>query len=99
MFAITDMQQDSLLISERVKMAKITYTQIDPILTGKKMQGIIFRNGYSVKELQVLLNLSCPNPIYRWMKGKALPTVDHLYTMHRLFGIHMEDMIVTRKME
>lgn len=80
-------------------MAEITYTQIDIILTGKRIQDLIRENGYSVKELQVLLNLSCPTSIYRWMKGKALPTVDHLYMMHRLFNMHMEDMIIAREAE
>jgi len=49
-----------------------------------------------VRELQALLKLSCPQPIYRWMKGRALPTVDHLYMMHRVFGVHMEDMLVAK---
>lgn len=96
--AITDVWQDSLLAAERMgkSMAEITYTQIDMILTGKRIQDVIRENGYSVRELQELLNLSCPQPVYRWMKGKALPTVDHLYMMHRLFDMHMEDMIVAK---
>ena len=48
------------------------------------------------EELQLLLHLSCPQPIYRWINGKTLPTVDNLYMMHRVFGMHMEDMLVAR---
>jgi hypothetical protein len=32
------------------------------------------------------------------MKGKILPSVDNLYMMHRIFGVHMEDMLVARDM-
>lgn len=51
------------------------------------------RNGYSVKMLQEYLCLSCPQPIYRWIQGKNLPTVEHLYRLSRLFGVHMEDLL------
>jgi len=67
---------------------------LDSVLTGKKIHDVIFENGYSVKQIQEILGLSCPQPIYRWMHGNTLPTVDHLYRMHRIFGIHMEDMLV-----
>ena len=80
-------------------MKKITYTPLDIVKTGKRIYSVIHGNSYSVRELQELLNLSCPQPIYRWMKGKALPSVDHLYMMHRLFEIHMEDMLVARDVE
>ena len=77
-------------------MEKITYTQLDIVMSGEKIHNIIIERGYKVKELQALLNLSYPQPIYRWMKGKILPSVDHLYMMHRIFGVHMEDMLVAR---
>ena len=67
---------------------------IDAVLTGKRIHEVMIQNGYSVKELQILLNLSCPQPIYRWMKGKCLPTIDHLYMMSKLFHIHMEELLV-----
>ncbi len=66
---------------------------LDVTLTGKKMHEVIHKSGYSIKELQGMLGLSCPQPIYRWMQGKILPSVENLYKMHRIFGVHMEDML------
>ncbi|MCX4379488.1 MAG: helix-turn-helix transcriptional regulator [Lachnospiraceae bacterium] len=40
------------------------------------------------------MNLSCPQSVYRWMRGYALPTVDNLYMLSRLFDVHMEDLLV-----
>lgn len=80
-------------------MENITYVPLDIILTGRKIQSVIRENGCRVRELQALLNLSCPQPIYRWINGKTLPSVDHLYMMHRVFGIHMEDMLVAKDVE
>ncbi|MBQ2986352.1 MAG: helix-turn-helix transcriptional regulator [Tyzzerella sp.] len=55
------------------------------------------KSGYTVKDIQEYLQLSCPQPIYRWFKGMMLPTVDHLYALSILFGIHMEELIVPKK--
>lgn len=54
------------------------------------------QQGYSVKDIQHLLHLSCPQPIYRWMKGQVLPTVDHLYIIARVLHVHMEELLVSQ---
>lgn len=72
----------------------VKYPNIDIERTGLKLQSVIKAAGYSVKELQEYLHLSCPQPIYRWFKGKALPSVDHLYAISSLLGMHMEELIV-----
>lgn len=77
-------------------MEKVTYTQIDIVLTGRKIHSVLLENGCKVRQLQEILNLSCPQPIYRWINGKALPTVDNLYMMHRIFETHMEDFLVPK---
>lgn len=73
------------------------YPNIDMIKTGQKIKEYVRNAGYSVKDIQNLLNLSCPQPIYRWFKGKILPSVDHLYTLSLILGIHMEEMIVSQQ--
>ena len=77
-------------------MEKVAYTQIDIVLTGRKIHSVLLEKGCKVRQLQEILKLSCPQPIYRWINGKTLPTVDNLYMMHRVFGMHMEDMLVAR---
>lgn len=54
----------------------------------------IEKAGYTVKDIQKILQLSCPQPIYRWFKGMILPSVDHLYVLSRLLKVHMEDLLV-----
>ena len=70
---------------------------IDPKGTGRKLKRYMIQYGYNVKELQAFLHLACPQPVYRWFNGRALPTVDHLYALSKLFHIHMEDMIKINK--
>lgn len=77
-------------------MERDAYIALDSILTGRRIKSLIMEKGYSVRKLQLLLNLSCPQPVYRWIKGQTLPSVDHLYMMHRIFGVHMEEMLVAK---
>lgn len=51
----------------------------------------------SIKDIQEYLHLSCPQPVYRWIKGKILPSVDHLLMLSELFGVHMEKLLVKKE--
>lgn len=77
-------------------MDEISYITLDAVLTGKKIKRTLTEKGCSVRKLQKMLKLSCPQPVYRWLNGQAFPSIDHLYMMHRIFGVHMEDMLVAR---
>lgn len=74
-----------------------TYPNIDMIQTGKKLKKYIDKSGVSVNDIQKYLHLSCPQPIYRWMNGKILPSVDHLLMLSELFGVHMEELLVKKQ--
>lgn len=78
---------------------KPVFLSLDLILTGQRIHSVIFGNGYSVKEIQEILKLSCPQSIYRWMKGNTLPSIDNLYMLSKLFGMHMEDLLVEKAQE
>ncbi|MGN0658817.1 MAG: helix-turn-helix domain-containing protein [Emergencia sp.] len=64
------------------------------IETGKHLRQLFLEHGYTVKDIQEILGLSWPQAIYRWLKGETLPTVDHLYVLAQIFGIHMEELLV-----
>lgn len=72
-------------------------TVIDMKKTGQKLQNLTRKYGYSVKDLQYYLGLSCPQPIYRWFKGSILPSVDNLLRLSELLHIHMEDLLVKKE--
>ncbi len=73
------------------------YENIDMAKTGILLKKTIKEGGYTVKDIQNILHLSCPQPIYRWFKGTILPSVDHLYVLSRLLKVHMEDLLVTKQ--
>ena len=70
------------------------YPPIDPVRTGKKLKMLLDEAGYDVKYIQAYLNLSCPQSIYRWLKGRILPSVEHLCALSKLLNVHMEELLV-----
>lgn len=70
------------------------YQPIDQVKTGIKLKMMLKAAGYDVKYIQKYLHLSCPQSIYRWFKGKVLPSVEHLCALSRLLNVHMEELLV-----
>ena len=75
---------------------KPTYSNIDMQRTGRKLKHMIESAGYTPRIIQDYLHLSCVQPIYRWYKGKILPSVDHLFMLSELLNVHMEDLLVKK---
>lgn len=72
------------------------YPSIDLEQTGIKLKSMINAAGYDVKDIQQYLHLSCPQSIYRWFKGKILPSVEHLSALSLLMDVHMEELLVLK---
>ena len=93
------MQRMNLLVKykEGIRMSqKQTYPNIDMQRTGKKIKYMLESAGYTPRIIQDYLHLSCVQPIYRWYKGKILPSVDHLFMLSELLNVHMEDLLVKK---
>ena len=75
---------------------RITYPNIDMQRTGRKLKQMIESAGYTPRIIRDYLHLSCVQPIYRWYKGKILPSVDHLLMLSELLNVHMEDLLVKK---
>ena len=54
------------------------YENIDMERTGILLKEMFDKSGYTVKDIQKILHLSCPQPIYRWFKG-------NIFTISRSF--------------
>ena len=71
-----------------------TPASLDAVQTGRKIENAIKQSGYSIRELQEMLGLSCPQPIYRWIRGCTLPSIDNLYMLSRISGVPMDELLV-----
>lgn len=75
-------------------MSKAVYISLDVKLTGQRIHNVMIERGYTVRQIQEILDLSCPHPVYRWIHGCCIPSTDNLYRLSKLFCVHMEDLLV-----
>lgn len=60
---------------------------VDSKKTGRRIRHLMAAKGLSVRDLQNDLGLSCPQGIYRWLRGDTLPSIDNLYALQGLLGV------------
>ena len=67
------------------------------VKTGQNIMNLRVAAGLSVKDLQDIFGFATPQAIYKWQKGKSLPTVDNLYALGTLLDVPMEEILVPCK--
>ena len=67
---------------------------IDMEKTGRNI--ITLRNnvGLSVRDLQNTFGFNSPQAIYKWQRGLALPSIDNLVVLGKIFGVRIDEIIV-----
>lgn len=68
---------------------------IDMAGTGKRITDLRHDAGMTVKDLQDIFGFATPNAIYKWQHGTAMPTLDNLVILAAVFGVTVDDIIVT----
>lgn len=69
------------------------YNGIDIKATGNKIKSIMESNACSAKVLANSLGVS-NQAVYKWLNGQALPSLENLYQISKLFNVKMDDIIV-----
>ena len=67
---------------------------IDLEATGANIVRLRKSRGLTVRDLQNWFGFEEPQAIYKWQKGKSLPTVDNLYALGILLDVPMEEILV-----
>ncbi|HAG56517.1 MAG TPA: hypothetical protein DCL14_00615 [Ruminococcaceae bacterium] len=68
---------------------------IDPVATGENIVRLRKLRGLSVRDLQNWFGFEEPQAIYKWQKGKSLPTIDNLYALGALLDVPIDDILVS----
>lgn len=67
---------------------------IDPVATGENIVRLRKERGMTVRDLQSYFGFEDPQAIYKWQKGKTLPSVDNLFALGALLEVPMDDILV-----
>ena len=76
-------------------MYQKAFPVIDPVATGANIVRLRRARGLSVRDLQAFFGFEEPQAIYKWQKGKSLPSVDNLYALGALLEVPMEEILVS----
>lgn len=68
---------------------------INMIKTGERITQLRKNAGLSVRELQEIFGFATPQAIYKWQQGVTLPAIDNLVVLATLFGVKVDDILVT----
>ena len=74
-----------------------SYPVIDLAATGRNIERLRREAGLSVRALQGVFGFSSPQAIYKWQRGRALPTLDNIAVLARLLGVSIEEILVFTK--
>lgn len=75
-------------------MTNTRFPVIDPVATGENILRLRQERGLTVRDLQAYFGFEEPQAIYKWQRGKSLPTVDNLYALGALLDVPMEEILV-----
>ncbi len=69
---------------------------VDLALTGANIINLRKSAELSVHDLQMVFGFNSPQAIYKWQNGATLPTIDNLVVLAALFGVRIDDILVTK---
>lgn len=71
--------------------------EIDRKATGERLKRLLQERGMKAADLQRLLGLENHQPVYKWLNGKSLPSLEHLCRIAEVLETSVEDILVYRK--
>ena len=70
------------------------YLSIQQKETGKRIKELLYRNGYTVKDIQEIMGFENPQAVYKWLSGKSLPSLDNFLILSKVLHTSIEDILV-----
>lgn len=67
--------------------------RISKVETGKKIRKLLAEYGLTVRDIQEELELDSPQSVYKWLNGKALPSLENLMVLSRVLDVPMEKIL------
>ena len=74
-----------------------SFPVIDPVATGQNIVRLRNERGLSVRDLQAYFGFEEPQAIYKWQRGKSLPSVDNLFALGAILEVSLDEILVPVK--
>lgn len=75
-----------------VTMVDLPHINVDA--TGKRLKRIRKEHNFSVQDIQHQIGLISAQAIYKWERGQALPSLDNIVILAKLYEVTLDDLLV-----
>jgi transcriptional regulator with XRE-family HTH domain len=75
------------------------YPVVNVTATGEHIKSLRESRNLSVKQLQQRLGFAEPQAIYKWQRGKSLPSIDNLVLLREIFKVGIDNILIVEYME
>lgn len=73
-------------------MGDLPHINVDA--TGKQLKLIRKEHNFSVQDIQHQIGLISAQAIYKWERGQALPSLDNIVILAKLYEVTLDDLLV-----
>lgn len=67
--------------------------------TGMRIRKLMLKRGITVREVQEAMDLESPQSVYKWINGKAIPTIENLFVLGKMLNVPIEAIVVLKETE
>lgn len=69
---------------------------IDMQATGRNIESLRRKNHLRIVDVQDYFDFNTPQAIYKWERGRSLPSLENLLALARIYKCAVEDIVVIR---
>lgn len=69
---------------------------IDLVKTGRNIERLMVERGFTARDVQQRLGFTERRPIYFWMQGKNLPSIDNLFMLAEMLQVSIDDILIPK---
>ena len=71
----------------------MVFPMINTVATGENINRMRIGAGMTVRDMQEVFRFTTPQAIYKWIHGTAMPTIDNMVILARMFDVTVDDII------
>ena len=69
---------------------------IDLVKTGKNIERLLAERGLTAKDVQQRLGFAERRPVYFWIAGKNLPSIDNLFILTEMLQVPIDEILIAK---
>ena len=69
---------------------------IDLVKTGKNIERLLTERGLTARDVQQRLGFAERRPVYFWIQGKNLPSIDNLFILAEMLQVSIDEILIPK---